>query len=298
MANRYRESGRPDVANEQLSQMLDDDAFLTDLSLGIDTTDGHDPLAEMLLALREEVSAKAPLPPTLAELGIAPSDNNAPAHDGAADDMAPVVSLRSRRPIIGRFASGLIGAAAATLAIAGGGAFVSGADPDSPLYAVRQALFSRPENSDNATVVELATTLEQLNTHTRSGDVAVTQQLLQQAQRLVGKLHEAPTQQKPQKIVVPTTVTVTQTQAPETVVSTVTVTPEPRVTTVAVPVAPAQTPAVQTPAAQTPAAQTPSSSSPVQTPAAQPQPARNQAEQPSAATDEAPLRVPEEFRNQ
>lgn len=288
MAKRHRESGRPDVAHEQLSQMLDDDAFLTDLSLGIDTAGGHDPLAEMFLALREEVSTKAPLPPTLAELGITPSGNNAPAHDADTDaDLAPVVSLRSRRPIIGRFASGLIGAAAATLAIAGGGAFVSGADADSPLYAVRQVLFPQQESSDKATVVELATTLEQLNTHTRSGDVEGTQQLLQQAQRLVDKLHEAPTQQKPQKVAVPTTVTVTQTQAPETVVSTVTVTPEPRVTTVPVPVAPAQTPASSVPSVPA------SSSAPVP-----PQPEQNPSEQPSAASGEAPLRVPEEFRNQ
>lgn len=131
-----------------LDEVRLDDELLTSLSKGIDPSSGADPLAAMFLNMREEITATTPAAPNLADFGFdldapadpellridaahAPTDATPSAGDHAAGE-AEVVPLRRRR--VSAVASGLIGAAAATLVIAGGGAMIYSASPDSPLY--------------------------------------------------------------------------------------------------------------------------------------------------------------------
>ena len=50
---------------EQLQPLIDDDAFLTELSLGNDPSDGADELAALFLELREDVERPMPAAPVV-----------------------------------------------------------------------------------------------------------------------------------------------------------------------------------------------------------------------------------------
>ncbi|KQB84225.1 hypothetical protein [Corynebacterium oculi] len=132
------------------------DAFLTELSRGIDRSEGTDPLAGMLLELRSDVDKPMPEPPRL---------------------QAQVVDMRSRRRVRPLFV-GLVGAAAATLVIAGSGAVLLNAGPDSPLYGLSTKLFPRQDASPD--VVELAGTLEEMNSLAERGDMDGVRLLIEQ----------------------------------------------------------------------------------------------------------------------
>ncbi|OFO96732.1 hypothetical protein [Corynebacterium sp. HMSC034H07] len=184
---------------EQLQPLVDDDAFLTTLSEGTDPSDGGDELAELLLELRGDVEKQ--MPP-------------APLIEGA-DEEPEVISLdAARRRRRGKpFIHGLIGAAAATLLIAGSGAVVVNAGPGSPLYGVNQSLFGT--NNEDVSVVELAGTLDEMEKRSAQGDMDGTRQLLEEARKMVDQAKrereaEAPrtTRQQPRA-------TVTQTQTVE-----------------------------------------------------------------------------------
>lgn len=157
----------------QLEPLVDDDAFLTELSRGVDPSDGGDELAALFLELREDVERQ--MPP-------------APLIEGA-DEEPVVISLASRRRARnGRpFLSGLIGAAAATLVIAGSGSLLYNATPDSPLWGLSSSLFS-----DRAAVVELAGTLEEIDSRAAEGDMDGTRQLLDEARRVLQDLQSVP----------------------------------------------------------------------------------------------------------
>lgn len=142
------------------------DALLTELSQGIDRSGGTDPLAGMLLELRNDVERPMPAPPQL---------------------QAQVVELRDRRRVRPLFA-GLVGAAAATLVIAGSGAVLFNAGPDSPLYGLSTKIFPRPDSAPD--VVELASTLEEMNSLAERGDMDGVRLLIEQA-RLMAKDMEA-----------------------------------------------------------------------------------------------------------
>lgn len=165
MNRRHRDADTGDITS-QLKPLTDDDAFLSDLSRGIDPSEGTDELAGLLLALREDVEKQ--MPP-------------APVIEGADEEPA-VISLADRRrrrrsrPLL----SGLIGAAAATLVIAGSGAAIYNATPGSPLWGISSTLFS-----DRAAVVELAGTLEEMDSLAAEGDMDGTRQLLEEARRLL-----------------------------------------------------------------------------------------------------------------
>ncbi|RNE48834.1 hypothetical protein [Corynebacterium alimapuense] len=151
MNRRHRNADTGDF-EDQLQPLIDDDVFLTQLSQGVDPSDGSDELAGLLLGLRSEVEQQ--MPP-------------APLIEGA-DNGAVVISLAERRnrrrP--GALVSGLMGAAAATLVIAGSGAAIYGATPDSPLWGISGALFS-----DRAVVVELAGSLDEVDSKASTGDI-------------------------------------------------------------------------------------------------------------------------------
>lgn len=131
-------SDREDLS---FSDIAADDAFLDALSRGEDPSDGKDPLAALLLDLREDTEAPMPAAPLLAEVS---------SLDGA----------RRRQPGAWRrhLASGLVGAAAATLVIAGSGAALYRAEPGSPLWGLASMVFD-----DRAAVVELSSTLDDMD---------------------------------------------------------------------------------------------------------------------------------------
>ncbi|MGP6173885.1 hypothetical protein [Corynebacterium sp. A21] len=153
----------------QFPAVVADDAFLTDISRGVKTEEGEDDLADLLLGLREEIEAPMPAPPTLADLGLS-------AVDEEDNGGATVIPMRPRGGFRRGLVSGLIGAAAATLVVAGGGAAVYNAQPGSPLWGVSKSMFG-----DRAAVVELAGTLEELDGFAETGDVEGLRALLSDA---------------------------------------------------------------------------------------------------------------------
>lgn len=158
---------KDEVVNEDLTKQLEpliaDDSYLTDLSLG--TAPEGDALADLFMELREDVMA--PMPP-------------APVIEGA--ELEPqVISLADvkRRRRANPWLAGLVGAAAATVALAGSGAVIHAANPGDPLYGARSAIFG----SSDTSVVELASTLEEIQSRAESGDIDGTRELLEQARK-------------------------------------------------------------------------------------------------------------------
>lgn len=250
---------RQDMVNAQLKELFNDDEFLTGLSRGVDPSDGDDALAGLLLGMREEVNADMPAVPDLSVLlpdaggngddadpgttefapitapvgGSAEADEAGEAVEKPAGaSVIPLGSRSSRRARRGAdagaggrrshpFLHGLVGAAAATLVIAGGGTAIYNADADSPLYGLSTTLFGK---TDNARVVELASTLEEVDSRTASGDVEGARELLEQARTMLAEMDERQRNAAPRSINAPapvpvtetatTTATVTETTAP------------------------------------------------------------------------------------
>lgn len=206
-----------DIVNGQLKQLFDDDTFLTDLSRGVDPSEGSDALAGLLLEMNREANAQMPAAPDLSKLlpgfedlsedtnpgttEFAPISkaNNSTEVDSTASAGGAVVALDSRRNKRGSgradktkrnshpFLHGLVGAAAATLVIAGGGTAIYNADADSPLHGLSTQVFG---NSDNPSVVELASTLEEVDSRTANGDVEGARELLEQARTMLTGMNE------------------------------------------------------------------------------------------------------------
>lgn len=135
-----------------------DDALLDELARGVDPSDGTDPLAAALLALKNDVDRPMPAPPTVVQ------------------EPAPVASLDDararRRPTANPWVAGLVGAAAASTVIIGTGAVVLNAET----------------SSNETTMVELATTLDELEAASESGDEAAARELLEQARGLLASI--------------------------------------------------------------------------------------------------------------
>jgi len=213
--------GSPESMAEQLQPLIDDDAFLTELSLGNDPSDGADELAALFLELREDVERQMPAAPKVEGADLEP-------------EVISLSSARKRRRRNRPLMSGLIGAAAATVLIAGSGAAIYNAGPGSPLYGMNQSLFS---SSDDA-FVELASTLEEMDAAAASGDLAGTRALLEEARNLAARAQgdrraaesEASEASRASRANKANTTTVTETvRAPET--SPKSQTPEPSATT-------------------------------------------------------------------
>lgn len=227
-------------AEDILAQLLADQQLIDSLSRGIDPSEGRDSTACALLALRSEIHADTPAAPDIVAL-LAEQNldvtSQAPVSVQPQDAPITVDELRARRATRGRhraqhrlekprktrhFAAGLVGAAAATLVLAGAGAVIYNADNDSPLYSVQQQLF----NKNDTVAVELASTLQQVNEKNAAGDIEGARQLLEQAQQLLDEMRNGQNQ-KAQPQVIERTTTVTQPPVTETITSTVTVTATP-----------------------------------------------------------------------
>lgn len=234
-----------DIVNGQLKQLFVDDEFLTDLSRGVDPSAGEDPLAGLLLDMNKEITEDMPAAPDLSVLlpgfgegGAADVDPgttefapiSTPSGDNS-DESGAVVALDSRRGRRGAvkasgsgrrtshpFLHGLVGAAAATLVIAGGGTAIYNADADSPLHGLSTTLFG---NTDNPSVVELASTLEEVDSRTANGDVEGARELLEQARSMLATMDERQRNSAPRDAATPVpvtetaTATVTETAIPE-----------------------------------------------------------------------------------
>ncbi|MDO4928833.1 MAG: hypothetical protein Q3976_07225 [Corynebacterium sp.] len=137
------------------------------------------------------------------------------------EQLAPVVPIRRYR-----LTSGLIGAAAATLVIAGGGMAIQNAEPGSPFYGLREAVFGSEEEDKSEVYMELASALEEAQAARERGDEEEAQNLLNVASNLAAQLGE---KQAEVSVTVPSTVfvdtpsskssTVTETQTSEVTVT-------------------------------------------------------------------------------
>lgn len=153
--------GDNDGLADQLQPLVDDDAFLTELSKGTNPSDGQDDLAELLLELKGDVDKQMPPAPLVV----------------GADAEPEVIDLgqASKRRRGGPFVHGLIGAAAATLVIAGaGGAMLHAGTFD--------------KGDDKTRNVELAGTLEEMESRAAEGDIEGARELMKDAR---AKLDEA-----------------------------------------------------------------------------------------------------------
>lgn len=147
-----------------MEDFAESDAFFDALALGDDPSAGTDPLAAALLDLKDDVDRPMPPAPQLAEAGE------------AAANVASLDAARAARPKrrVSPWLSGLIGAAAATVVCVGTGA----------------ALFDQGGSEQDTTVVELATTLDELEAANQSGDAEAARTLLEQARELVASMKE------------------------------------------------------------------------------------------------------------
>lgn len=170
---------REEDFTELIPSVMSADAYFTDLSRGQRPGEGEeDALADLMLGLREEVEGQMPATPSLAELGLSEPEEET----GGSDNVVPL-----RRRGVGRsIAGGLIGAAAATLVIAGGGAAVYNAEPGSPLWGMSKQMFG-----ERAAAVELAGTLDELDSFAQSGDVEGMRTLLNDARARLATGEEA-----------------------------------------------------------------------------------------------------------
>lgn len=141
------------------------DAFFDALMLGDDPSAGTDPLAAALLDLKADVDRPMPPAPQLF------TENTQPAGNVASLEEKRAKKAKRR---VSPWLSGLIGAAAATVVCVGTGA----------------VLFESDATDEDTTVVELATTLDELEVASESGDAAAARDLLEQARDLVATIQE------------------------------------------------------------------------------------------------------------
>lgn len=170
MRHRNRNDGHEVARYVEL--FIDDDTFLTALSRGEDPSGGEDELASLLLDLRTQV--ERPMPPAPDIGGV---EEEATGENSSVVDLA---QARHHRRGPGPLMSGLIGAAAATVIVAGSGAALYNASPESPLWGASTALFG-----ERTTVLELAGTLDELEVANEKGDVNGARNLLNQARALI-----------------------------------------------------------------------------------------------------------------
>lgn len=135
-----------------------DDALIDELARGVDPSGGTDPLAAALLALKDDVDRPMPAPPAVVQ---------EPATVASLDQ-----ARARRRPTSNPWVAGLVGAAAASTVILGTGA----------------AVLSAENSTNETTMVELATTLDELEAANESGDEAAARELLEQARGLLANI--------------------------------------------------------------------------------------------------------------
>lgn len=224
-----------------MDEFASSDAFIEALSRGDDPSGGADPLAAALLELKADIDR--PLPP-------------APQLDAGQSLAGNVASLEAARDAkrkrqLSPWLAGLMGAAAATAIFVGTGT--------TPFDQGVQ---------DDPTVVELATTLDELEVASQRGDEAATRDLLEQARGLVASMKDrgnrAVNGDESEAATAETTVTTVTTTVTSTVTTTSSQAPDEPT--------PAQQPTQvpQTSAPPTQPAQTGQSGQPAQRPSTQP----------------------------
>lgn len=203
-----------------------DDALIDELARGVDPSGGTDPLAAALLALKDDVDRPMPAPPAVVQ---------EPATVASLDQ-----ARARRRPTSNPWVAGLVGAAAASTVILGTGA----------------AVLSAENSTNETTMVELATTLDELEAANESGDEAAARELLEQARGLLANIKIRESRHGGGHA----------TPAPRTVTATTTVSEVPEVTTR--PYEQPSSPAPANPAPGTAASQQPSAQQPTPQPSA------------------------------
>lgn len=203
-----------------------DDALIDELARGVDPSGGTDPLAAALLTLKDDVDRPMPAPPAVVQ---------EPATVASLDQ-----ARARRRPTSNPWVAGLVGAAAASTVILGTGA----------------AVLSAEHSSNETTMVELATTLDELEAANESGDEAAARELLEQARGLLANIKIRESRHGGGHA----------TPAPRTVTATTTVSEVPEVTTR--PHEQPSSPAPASPAPGTAASQQPSAQQPTPQPSA------------------------------
>lgn len=203
-----------------------DDALIDELARGVDPSGGTDPLAAALLTLKDDVDRPMPAPPAVVQ---------EPATVASLDQ-----ARARRRPTSNPWVAGLVGAAAASTVILGTGA----------------AVLSAENSSNETTMVELATTLDELEAANESGDEAAARELLEQARGLLANIKIRESRHGGGHA----------TPAPRTVTATTTVSEVPEVTTR--PHEQPSSPAPASPAPGTAASQQPSAQQPTLQPSA------------------------------
>lgn len=151
--------------DDHMEEFARSDAFIDALMLGDDPSAGTDPLAAALLDLKADIDRPMPPAPQLFTEHAQLSGNVASLEEKRAEKAKRRVSP---------WLSGLIGAAAATVVCVGTGA----------------VLFDNGAADEDTTVVELATTLDELEMANESGDAAAARDLLEQARGLVATMQE------------------------------------------------------------------------------------------------------------
>ncbi|MCZ9290731.1 hypothetical protein [Corynebacterium lehmanniae] len=151
--------------DDHFEEFANSDAFIEALMLGDDPSVGNDPLAAALLELKGDVDR--PMPPA-PQLYV--EDSQSVGNVASLDEKRAEKAKRRVSPWL----SGLIGAAAATVVCVGTGA----------------ALFGSGAADEDTTVVELATTLDELEAASENGDEESARVLLEQARGLVATIKE------------------------------------------------------------------------------------------------------------
>ncbi|WKD59788.1 hypothetical protein [Corynebacterium caspium] len=189
---------------DDVRSLQETDEFLTALSQDQDPSFGRDELAGLFLDLRAAINTDIPPAPQ-----IFPDAAATTATDGATTDANGaefpnnVIPLRRQplRPAV----AGLLGAAAATLVIAGSG-----------------LVFGIPgQGASQSAYVELASTLDQMNSKASQGDLDGTLPLLEQARLIVNELQNKTVVQKTTVQATPTESSETEKPGPEVVTVTV-----------------------------------------------------------------------------
>lgn len=192
-----------DAATERFETVGSDDAFLDALARGDDPSQGSDRLAALFLDLKDEVDQPMPPPPSVMALPRI-AERPAPMHPAPAEQAGVYDELAQRRTSgqserrgsggrgfsgpgghkVSPWLSGFVGAAAATVLVVGSGAALYNATPGSPLWGPASAVFG-----DRTAVVELASTLDELEAANQEGDAENFSALLRQARALVNSLN-------------------------------------------------------------------------------------------------------------
>lgn len=253
----HRNAGDADYT-ANMDELSVSDAFLTDLSRGVDPAGGSEELAALLLELRDEVEAPMPAAPDPADFpelfGEDFGGNTGSTSEAVTEENPAVVSLDQRRAKRSRHShaaattgkgrsfrtnpwlAGLVGAAAATVMVAGTGAALYHSSPGGP----SESVIGERTNS-----VEFASALDEIDSKTESGDIAGARLLIDELrdslnQDRTERAKQAEDDGEAQVVKAPSTVTVTPDPKPEeqpvkeAKPATVTVTPEPVTQTVTV----------------------------------------------------------------